>query len=175
MLDKGAVEGNNIQQVRRGKDYGSLWWQLSSLLSVFYQDLKVVYLNYANHLWSKLFYWHYMPNCSSASPLMMRWMVRSDEKCTWQCTFENQEHNTYSDVRRIYVAKLIVFTGSQPHTVFFVWQYIFVPVKGHVGWLEISSLLDCILCQVVLRLLDPDNESATTPWIVKNYLPNNMA
>lgn len=132
-------------------------------------------LNYGNHRWSKPFYWYYMPNRGSASSVMMKWLVRSDKKCTWQCISENQERNTYSDVWRIYVAELIVFTGSQPHTVFFVWQHIFVPVKGRAVWSEISSLLDRILCQVVLGLLDPDDESATIPWTVRNYLLNNVA
>jgi len=43
LLDTGAAESNNVQPVKRVKGYSSLWWQSSSLLSVFYQDLKVVY------------------------------------------------------------------------------------------------------------------------------------
>jgi len=173
-MDTGAAAGNNVQQVKRVKGYGSPWWQSSSLLSVFYQDLKVVYW-----IMPTIFGQNYFTDiiCQTvAQPHQWWWGGWSEvmKNAHDNVVFENQEHNTYSDVWRIYVAKLIVFTGSQPHAVFFIWQHIFVPVKGHAVWMEISSLLDCILCQVVLGLLDPSDESTIIPWTVRNSLPNNM-
>jgi hypothetical protein len=39
---------------------------------------------------------------------------------------------TYCDMGSIYVPELVISAGSQPHTVFFIWQYIFVPVMQNL-------------------------------------------